>query len=145
LSLDNWIHLKITKPSNERYEFPDSVLPGSTADASTDPTTTSIRFNCTASPFTRSEVQTSVASQPLIFESQYMHVKTDLPANANLYEIGEPHTDTFRLPMHNFTRTMQSRDAQGVPQENKLYGNNRIHVEHRATSTHGFFIANSNG
>ncbi|KAH9923696.1 alpha-glucosidase [Epithele typhae] len=105
------------RPLKWRYEIPESVLPRPTADPTTDPTTANIRFNYTASPFALSTAR-----------------QTDLPANANLYGLGE-HTDTFRLPTHNFTRTMWSRDATECHRG----------TTSPATGTHGVFLANSNG
>ncbi|TFK83789.1 glycoside hydrolase family 31 protein [Polyporus arcularius HHB13444] len=145
------IHVKITDPADKRYEVPESVLPRPKADLLSGPLTSEIRFNYTTSPFAFSiyrssthEVLFSTASHPIIFEPQYLRVKTNLPANANVYGLGE-HTDTFRLPTHNYTRTLWSRDAYGVPQGNNLYGNHPIYFEHRTTGTHGVFLANSNG
>lgn len=110
-----------------------------------------IRFNYTASPFSFSiyrssnhEVLFSTASHPIIFEPQYLRLKTDLPSNANIYGLGE-HTDSFRLPTTNTTRTLWSRDAYGVPAGTNLYGNHPIYFEHRTTGTHGVFLLNSNG
>lgn len=78
-----------------------------------------IQFKYTASPFTftiertaTKEVLFSTSKEhPLIFEQQYLRLKTaSLPADANIYGLGE-HTETFRLPNQNLTRTMWSRDA----------------------------------
>ncbi|OBZ75819.1 putative alpha/beta-glucosidase agdC [Grifola frondosa] len=145
------IHLKITDPSTMRYEVPQSVLPRPGAESSISPKTAAIRFNFTASPFTfsiyrasTSEVLFSTASHPLIFEPQYLRLKTNLPTDANIYGLGE-HTETFRLPTHNFTRTLWSRDAYGVPNGTNLYGNHPVYFEHRTTGTHGVFLVNSNG
>lgn len=110
-----------------------------------------IRFNLTASPFSFSIIRNSnddvlfdTHSFPLVFEPQYLRVKTALPQNANLYGLGE-HTDPFRLPTHNYTRTLWSRDAFLVPSGTNLYGNHPIYLEHRSTGTHGVFLLNSNG
>ena len=86
----------------------------------------------------------SSASHPLIFEPQYLRVKTALPDGANVYGLGE-HTDSFRLPTFNTTRTFWSRDAYGVPAGSNLYGNHPVYFEHRTTGTHGVFLLNSNG
>lgn len=131
--------------------MPEDVLPRPKADLLSGPLTSNIRFNYTTSPFAFSiyrasthEILFSTASHPIIFEPQYLRVKTNLPADANIYGLGE-HTDTFRLPRHNYTRTLWSRDAYGVPQGTNLYGNHPIYFEHRTTGTHGVFLANSNG
>ena len=145
------VHVKITDPSDARYEIPESVLPRPKADPTTSPHTSNIRFNFTESSFAFSiysastnEVLFTTASHPIIFEPQYLRVKTNLPDDANLYGLGE-HTDAFHLGTHNYTRTMWSRDAYGVPQGENLYGNHPIYFEHRTTGSHGVFLANSNG
>jgi alpha-glucosidase len=144
------IHLKITDPSEARYEVPASVFPRpSTSTVSVS--SASILFTYTNSPFAFSivraaskEVLFSTGAHPLIFEPQYLRVKTDLPAHANLYGLGE-HTDTFRLPTTNYTRTLWSRDAYGVPNGTNLYGNHPVYFEHRTSGTHAVFFLNSNG
>lgn len=110
-----------------------------------------IRFNYTTSPFSfsvyraaTSEVLFTTGKHPIIFEPQYLRLKTDLPDKANIYGLGE-HTDSFRLPTFNTTRTLWSRDAYGVPEGSNLYGNHPIYFEQRTTGTHGVFLANSNG
>ncbi|CDO71936.1 Glycoside Hydrolase Family 31 protein [Trametes cinnabarina] len=145
------IHVEITDPSDARYEVPESVLPRPHANILLSPHTAAIRLNYTTSPFSFSiyrasthEVLFSTGSHPIVFEPQYLRVKTDLPANANIYGLGE-HTDSFRLPTHNYTRTLWSRDAYGVPQGTNLYGNHPIYFEHRTSGTHGVFLLNSNG
>ncbi|KAH9842419.1 alpha-glucosidase [Rhodofomes roseus] len=145
------IHVKITDADETRYEVPESVLPRPLADPSVDPSTAAIQFNYTASPFSftiyrmsTGEALFSTASHALIFESQYLRVKTDLPKDPNLYGLGE-HTETFRLPTENLTRTLWSRDAYGVGNGTNLYGNHPIYFEHRLSGTHGVFLLNSNG
>ncbi|KZT11187.1 glycoside hydrolase family 31 protein [Laetiporus sulphureus 93-53] len=145
------IHVKITDQTSPRYEVPESVLPRPTANASTTSESALIGFNYTVSPFqfsiyrkSTSEVLFSTASYPLIYEPQYLRVKTSLPDNANIYGLGES-TENFRLPTDNLTRTLWSRDAYGVPNGTNLYGNHPIYFEHRLTGTHGVFLLNSNG
>ncbi|OCH84572.1 alpha-glucosidase [Obba rivulosa] len=145
------LHIKVTDSSSARYEVPDSVLPRPAGDGHILPQQSEIQFKYTSSPFSfsihrasNSDVLFSTGSHPLIFEPQYLRIKTDLPANANLYGLGE-HTDNFRLPTHNYTRTLWSRDAYGVPNGTNLYGNHPVYFEHRTTGTHGVFLVNSNG
>jgi alpha-glucosidase len=144
------IHVKIYDANATRFEVPNSVLsrppskdvPMSSAD---------IQFNFTASPFSftisripTDEILFDTTGFPLIFEPQYLRMKTALPKNANIYGLGE-HTDSFRLPTHNYTRTLWTRDVAGVPQGTNLYGDHPIYFEHRSTGTHGVFLLNSNG
>lgn len=86
----------------------------------------------------------STATHPLIFEPQYLRVKTNLPENANIYGLGE-HTNPFHLPIANTTLTLWSRDAYGIGVGTNLYGNHPIYFDHRTTGTHGVFLLNSNG
>ncbi|KAF8528914.1 glycoside hydrolase family 31 protein [Hysterangium stoloniferum] len=144
------IHVKITDKNNVRYEVPEAVLPRPSSK-NVSRTSADINFDFIASPFSFSitrmsngDVLFDTKGFPLIFEPQYLRVKTALPKNANLYGLGE-HTDPFRLPLENYTRTLWSRDAFGVPSGTNLYGNHPIYFEHRATGTHGVFLLNSNG
>ncbi|KZS89841.1 alpha-glucosidase [Sistotremastrum niveocremeum HHB9708] len=147
---ENRIHLKIWDPSETRYEVPESVLPRPTSkDVPAD--SAKITLNYTDNPFSfqvvrrsTNEILFDTTRHPLIFEPQYWRVKTDLPAHANIYGLGE-HTDPFRLPTHNHTRTLWSRDAFGIPPGTNLYGNHPIYFEHRKGGTHGVFLLNSNG
>ena len=56
------------------------------------------------------EVLFDTTNQPIVFEEQYLRIATSLPANANLYGLGE-HTSSFRLPTQNYTRTLWNRDS----------------------------------
>ena len=60
------------------------------------------------------EVLFTIADHPLIFEPQYLQLKTTLPPKANIYGLGE-HSEPFRLDEMNTTRTMWSRDGVWDP------------------------------
>ncbi|KAL1754868.1 glycoside hydrolase family 31 protein [Schizophyllum commune] len=142
------IHMKITDAANQRYEIPEDLIPrpGASDDAGQD--TAEINFNYTESPFSFTVYRTSTdevlfntASHPLIFEDQYLRVKTSLPDGANIYGLGE-HTHGFRLDNHDTTLTLLS---PFVPTGTNLYGSHPIYQEHRPTGTHGVLLLNSNG
>lgn len=80
----------------------------------------------------------------LVFEKQYLRLKTWLPEDPNLYGLGE-HMDPFRLVNKGYTRTFWTRDSGGVPYRQNLYGSHPIYVEHRLSGTHGVFLVTSNG
>jgi alpha-glucosidase len=85
------------------------------------------------------------ARHPLVFEPQYLRLKTELPPAANLYGLGE-HTEPFRLGAENTTRTLWARDAYGVPQGTNLYGVHPVYFEHRPHGgTHAVFFRSSAG
>ncbi|KAJ3982734.1 glycoside hydrolase family 31 protein [Lentinula detonsa] len=148
---ENRIHVKITDANSSRYEVPQSVLPPPNGTLESSTRSAAIQFNYTTSPFSFMIYRTSTnetlfttASHPLIFEPQYLRVKTALPRNANIYGLGE-HSDSFRLSTFNTTRTLWSRDAYEIPTGTNLYGNHPIYFDHRTTGTHGVFLLNSNG
>jgi alpha-glucosidase len=143
--------VKITDPSTPRYEVPESVFPRPDSHSTVTPQSAAIGFNYTTSPFSflvyrasTKEVLFSTATHPLIFEPQYLRVKTRLPINANIYGLGE-HTNPFHLPMDNTTLTLWSRDAYGIPVGTNLYGNHPVYFEHRTSGTHGVLLLSSNG
>jgi alpha-glucosidase len=90
------------------------------------------------------EVLFDTSAAKMVFESQYLRLRTRLPENPNLYGLGE-HTDPFRLNSTNYIRTLWSQDAYGTPTGANLYGNHPVYFEHRTNATHGVFFLNSNG
>ena len=90
------------------------------------------------------EVLFDTSAASLVFESQYLRLRTRLPDHPNLYGLGE-HSDSFRLKTSNYTRTLWSQDSFGVPEDSNLYGNHPVYYEHRNTGSHGVFFLNSNG
>ena len=149
---DTRIHLKITDASNTRYEVPESVFPRPAADPNVLPDAAQIQFTYTSAPFSfnisrsrTGEVLFTTVRHPLIFEPQYLRLKTELPPAANIYGLGE-HSDPFRLDATNTTRTLWSRDAYGIPPGTNLYGNHPVYFEHRPSgATHGVFLLSSSG
>lgn len=127
------------------------MFPRPNSEASGPATLSDIVFSYEASPFSFSISRRSSGEKlfdttgtALVFETQYLRLKTALPANPNIYGLGE-HTDSFRLPNVNYTRTLWSRDSYGIPQNSNLYGNHPIYFDHRTSGTHGVFLLNSNG
>lgn len=103
-------------------------------------------FSFTVTRRQNGEAIFSTKGSDIVFESQYLRLRTSLPNNPNLYGLGE-HTDSLRLPTSNYTRTMWARDAGAVPLRTNLYGTHPVYYEHRADSgyTHGVLLLNSNG
>jgi alpha-glucosidase len=116
------------------------------------PDAAQIKFTYTTAPFSfnisrasTGEVLFTIANYSLIFEPQYLRLKTTLPPMANIYGLGE-HTEPFRLNATNTTRTLWSRDAFGIPRGTNLYGNHPVYFEHRSYGgTHGVFLLSSSG
>ncbi|KUJ18315.1 glycoside hydrolase family 31 protein [Mollisia scopiformis] len=148
---DDRIHVKIEDAGNSVYQIPASVLPRPTASSGIDSKQANIQFNYIASPFSFSitrpktgEVLFDTSAASIVFESQYLRLRTSLPEDPNLYGLGE-HSDPFRLNTTDYIRTLWSQDAYGIPTGANLYGNHPIYFDHRTTGTHGVFFVNSNG
>lgn len=109
-----------------------------------------LRFDWEASPFSfrvtrkeNDEVLFDSSAASLIFEEEYLRLRTSLPENPNLYGMGE-HADDFRLNTTNYTRTLWNRDSYGIPEGTNLYGSHPIYFDHRgADGTHGVFMLSS--
>lgn len=147
---DTRLHVKIQDAANSVYQVPESVFPRPSGSA--ESSNSALSFNYTESPFSftvsrsdTGEVLFDTSGASLVFESQYLRLRTALPDNPNIYGLGE-HSDTLRLNTTDYIRTLWSRDAYGTPSGENLYGNHPIYFEHRSSSgTHGVFFLNSNG
>lgn len=131
--------------------MPETAFPRPTGKPNQQSSRSHIRFDITPSPFSFAVVRRSngetlfdTKDHPLVFENQYLRIKTSLPEKANIYGLGE-HSETLRLDERNTTRTMWARDAFGIPKDSNLYGVHPVYIEHRTTGSHGVFLLNSNG
>ncbi|KEQ99527.1 glycoside hydrolase family 31 protein [Aureobasidium subglaciale EXF-2481] len=146
------LHVQIYDAEENVYQVPESVLPRPSANGNASSTTSQLIFDVVADPFSfavsrRDGGQTlfNTSGTNLVFQSQYLRVRTQLPENPHLYGLGE-HSDPFQLNTTNYTRTLWSRDAYSIPDDSNLYGNHPVYFDHRGTNgTHGVFLLNSNG
>ncbi|KAI7786446.1 glycosyl hydrolase family 31 [Diaporthe eres] len=145
------VHVKIQDAANSVYQVPESVFPRPSASSGGN-ATSALKFGFVESPFSfnisradTGEVLFDTSAASLVFESQYLRLRTRLPDNPNLYGLGE-HSDPFRLNTTDYIRTLWSQDSYGIPNGANLYGNHPVYFEHRgAAGTHGVFLLNSNG
>ncbi|KAL4885478.1 glycosyl hydrolases family 31-domain-containing protein [Aspergillus karnatakaensis] len=148
---DERLHVKIKDTNNTVYQVPDDVFPRPGFGQWCSRKDSKLKFDFNADPFEftisrtdTGEVLFDTTGNKLIFESQYVYLKTNLPENPHLYGLGE-HSDTFMLNTTNYTRTIYTRDSYGTPQGENLYGAHPIYFDHREKGTHGVFLLNSNG
>ena len=149
MQTDSRLHVKIQDRGNQVYQIPESVLPrpeGSSAAAES-----SLRFDYTEEPFSftvtraeNDEVLFDTSAAPLVFESQYLRVRTSLPDDPFLYGLGE-HTDPFRLNTTDYIRTLWNLDNFGIAAGTNVYGSHPFYMEQRESGTHGVFLMSSNG
>jgi hypothetical protein len=71
--------------------------------------------------------------QQLVFESQYLRLRTSLPESPNLYGLGES-ADAMRLPTSDYYHTFWNAGEPFLPKNSNLYGTTAIN-EHFLCST----------
>ena len=147
--LDERLHVVIYDANEEVYQVPESVLPRpASGDGSRG--NSALKFDYKEEPFSFTvtkgdEVLFDTSASNLIFQSQYLNLRTWLPKDPYLYGLGE-HSDSLRLPTTNYTRTLWNRDAYSAPKGTNLYGSHPVYYDHRGDKgTHGVFFLNSNG
>ncbi|KAL2853383.1 glycosyl hydrolases family 31-domain-containing protein [Aspergillus pseudoustus] len=146
---DERLHVKIYDADEQVYQVPESVLPRVDSGHG-HKGQSALKFDYIEEPFSftvsrEDEVLFDTSASNLIFQSQYLHLRTWLPDEPNLYGLGE-HTDSLRLETINYTRTFWNRDAYMVPPHSNLYGSHPVYYDHRGgDGTHGVFLLNSNG
>ncbi|KZF19115.1 glycoside hydrolase family 31 protein [Xylona heveae TC161] len=141
------LHVMIYDPNEQVYQVPTFIVPRPDGSSAKN----DLEFDLTPNPFSfavrrksTGETLFDTKGAPLIFESQYLGLRTALPNDPNIYGLGE-HSDPFRLNSTNYIRTLWSRDAYTIPAGTNLYGNHPIYFDHRMSGTHGVFLLNSNG
>jgi alpha-glucosidase len=125
------LHVKIYDADQNVYQVPESVLPRPNLTAPSSADNAAIKFNYVSKPFSFSVTRTDsnetlfdTSAAAIVFQSQYVRLRTRLPDSPHLYGLGE-HTDPFQLNTTNYTRTLWSRDAYGTPPGTNLYGNRK--------------------
>ncbi|KAB5511529.1 glycosyl hydrolases family 31-domain-containing protein [Coniochaeta sp. 2T2.1] len=146
---DKRLHVKIYDADENVYQVQESVIPRPKNEHAKP---SAIRFSLVEDPFsfavTRSsgEVLFNTSGQQLVFESQYLRLRTSLPPNVNLYGLGE-HSDDFRFNNNNgYQRVFWNMESPFIPRNANLYGSHPVYVDYRgASGTHGVFLLNANG
>ncbi|KAK4131303.1 glycoside hydrolase family 31 protein [Trichocladium antarcticum] len=145
------LHVLIEDADNQVYQVQEQVLPRpKSQNASAG--SSALKFSFTENPFTFSvtrastgEVLFDTSDSPLIFQSQYLQLRTSLPRSPNIYGLGE-HSDDFRLPTDNYTRTLWNAESPFIPNRQNLYGSHPVYFDHRgASGTHGVFLLSASG
>ncbi|EGX90322.1 alpha-glucosidase [Cordyceps militaris CM01] len=147
---DNRLHVKIQDAANQVYQVPSSVFARSSSTSRAS--ASQLRFTHTTAPFSfavarrdTGEVLFDTAAAALVFETQYLRLRTALPADPYLYGLGE-HSDPFRLNTTAYVRTLWNQDSFGIPNGANLYGAHPFYLEQRAAGgAHGVLLLNSNG
>lgn len=146
---DERIHVKIQDKENQVFQVPESVFARPNEKSAAEKN--DLEFEITEEPFSfkiirkeNDEVLFDTSAASLVFESQYLRLRTKLPQDPYLYGLGE-HSDPLRLKTQDYIRTMWNQDSYGIPNDANLYGTQPFYLEHRESGSHGVFLLNSNG
>ncbi|KAJ9620483.1 hypothetical protein H2203_007689 [Taxawa tesnikishii (nom. ined.)] len=148
------IYPKDLVPQNSSlYILPAYLTPLPSADGSTTATSSDLRFEWSNEPSfqfqisraSSEEVIFSTYGHKLVFEDQFLELKTNMVNNYNVYGLAENIHD-FRLG-NNYTQTFYAADS-GNPVDGNLYGTHPMYLETRyndgANSTsHGVYARNA--
>lgn len=129
VSIAKRLHVKIQDSPAIAYTVPESIFPYPPSDQSVSADEAELEFTYQETPFSfrvvrkaNNEVLFDSSAESLIFQDEYLRLRTALPASPNLYGLGE-HADDFKLGTTGYTRTLWSRDSYGIPEGTNLYGN----------------------
>lgn len=141
--------MKIYDAALIAFQVQEQVLPRPKIENGTA-SGAALSFNIVQQPFSFSvtrkennETLFDTSAVPLIFEKQYVRLRTNLPQNPNLYGLGE-HSDSFRFHTQNYERVMLNSESPYIPNNANLYGTHPVYFDHRGNKgTHGVFMLNS--
>lgn len=138
------LHIKITDPSNPRYEVPIAV-PSATEKAPNPDYVVEMSkepFGIIVSRRSSGTVLLNTSVAPLFFADQFLQMSSSMPTQY-IYGLGE-HRSTFQHDVQWNTLTMWARDVPPTEKTN-LYGVHPYYLTlEEGGEAHGFFLLNSN-
>eukprot|EP00775_Hariotina_reticulata_P010096 gene10096-10252_t len=150
------LHVKIKPAGQNRWEVPGSIVPRPDAQKGLDPNGLlySLHTMASSDPFALT-ISRTLNNEPifdtrgfrLLFKDQYLELTTALPADADLYGLGEVSLPTgLLLPRDGSIITMWARDYSSAAVHANLYGAHPFYLQvNRDGLSHGVLLLNSNG
>ncbi|KAF8062769.1 alpha-glucosidase [Scenedesmus sp. PABB004] len=151
------LHVKVQpNDGSTRWEVPEFIVqrPGAQAGLSAKALTYDVSTGAPGEPFALTVTRASTG-EPIfdtrghrfVFKDQFIELTTTVPADADLYGLGEVSLPTgMLLPRDGSVLTLWARDlASALPYAN-LYGSHPFYLQvAKDGSTHGVLFLNSNG
>jgi alpha-glucosidase len=131
------------------FQVQESVVPRP-KHGNASPNSSALQFDIIEKPFSfkvtrksNQDILFDTSGAQLIFEDQFVRLRTSLPDNPHIYGLGE-HSDPFELPTNGYRRTLLNAESPGIPMNANLYGTHPVYFDHRGDKgTHGVFMLNS--
>ncbi|KAJ6779720.1 hypothetical protein PWT90_02063 [Aphanocladium album] len=144
------LHVKIYDEAEDVFQIPEDLLGAPKADGSANEATFDLKFTYNPSPFSfkvtrrsSGEVLFDTTGHNLIFESQYLYLRTALPDDPNIYGLGES-ADPFRHST-GYSHAIWNSGQPFMPPGTNLYGAYPLYYDHRGSKgTHAVFLRNIN-
>lgn len=99
---DNRLHVLIQDQNQTVYQVPADILPRPGTENGASASNSALQFTYTESPFSFAvarnggETLFNTSGFPIVFESQYLNLRTSLPSNPNLYGLGKSYKQLER-------------------------------------------------
>ncbi|KAH7384493.1 alpha-glucosidase precursor [Pyrenochaeta sp. MPI-SDFR-AT-0127] len=143
------LHVKIYDAALTVFQVQEQIVPRP-ANENAAASGAALQFDIVEQPFSftvkrkeNNEVLFDTSSVPLVFEKQYVRLRTTLPENPNIYGLGE-HSDSFRFKTKSYQRVFLNSESPNIPTNANLYGTHPVYFDHRGDKgTHGVFLLNS--
>ncbi|OAA74959.1 alpha-glucosidase [Akanthomyces lecanii RCEF 1005] len=144
------LHVKVYDEAEDVFQIPEDLLSAPKADGSANEATSDLKFTYNASPFSfkvtrksSGEVLFDSTGHSLVFESQYLYLRTALPDDPNIYGLGES-ADPFRHST-GYSHAIWNSGQPFMPPNTNLYGAYPLYYDHRGSrGTHAVFLRNIN-
>jgi alpha-D-xyloside xylohydrolase len=152
LGNENYVRVKISDPSSQRWEVPNTIVDRTVSDESEAKASTSslYYFSYSKSPFTFTVTRQSdgatlfKSSEELVFKDQYITLGTSVSPTAKTFGLGESTRLEHSLVPGN-TYTLWAADIGAQSFYSNLYGSFPYYLQLLDGQAHGALFMNSNG
>jgi alpha-D-xyloside xylohydrolase len=148
LEANDYVRLKITDPSEARWEVPSSMVDRKAEGASRLDIMYDVSF--TETPFTVEVTRKSdgvtvfKTDETLVYKDQYLQITSITDSRAMTYGIGES-TRTNHALHTKETYTLFAADIPAASLTSNLYGSFPMYIQNLLGKAHGAMLFNSNG
>ena len=140
--------MKIYDPHEQMFQIPTSLLPqpavGKLKNGDLEFSLRSDPFSFTVKRKSNNETLFDTSGEALVFESQYLRLRSSLSPSSNIYGLGES-ADSFRHDASNYSHAIWTAGEPFMPQNANLYGAYPVYYDHRGSKgTHAVYLRNMN-
>ncbi|WIA40775.1 hypothetical protein OEZ86_004455 [Tetradesmus obliquus] len=150
------LHVRVAPVGQQRWEVPESLVPrpGAEASLSSEQLSYDVLDLAEGHPFALHVIRKAdganifdTRGHRFLFKDQYIELTTALPADADVYGLGEfTNPKGLMLPRDGTKLALWARDISCANEYANLYGSHPLYIQTNADgSSHGVLLLNSNG